>query len=154
MQRLGAGMIPTRPRQHRRQPIQASSMAAPRNMAKALLLLPLPPRLCLPMAIMAHLLQTRGAGLLRPRSRGMVTGLAPAATLTSPGGAVSAVFCLFPARDRKVWLLRLCEQPCHSMSAPGAPSCLHLCEATRPSYHCAQCHMHNMQELMQPLQRI
>ena len=62
MQRLGAGMIPIRPRQHRRQPIQASSMAAPRNMAKPLL--PLPPRLCLPMAVRAHLLQTRGAGLL------------------------------------------------------------------------------------------
>ena len=89
MQRLGAGMIPTRPRQHRRQRIQASSMAAPRTMAKALLLLPLPPRLRLPMAVRAHLLQPREAGLLRPRSRGTVIGPAPVATPTSPGGVVS-----------------------------------------------------------------
>ena len=99
MQRLGAGMIPTRPRQHRRQPIQASSMAAPRNMAKPLL--PLPPRLCLPMAVRAHLLQTRGAGLLRPRSRGTVTGLAPAATPTSPGGAVPCRLLYNPCLRQK-----------------------------------------------------
>ena len=88
-QPLGAGMIPTRPRQHRRQRIQASSMVAPRTMARALLPLPPPPRLRLPMAVRAHLLQPRGAGLLRPRSRGRVTGPAPVATPTSPGGVVS-----------------------------------------------------------------
>jgi len=84
MQQVAGLTTPMRQRRHSRQlTVRHSSMEGQQTMAVQLPL----PRLPLLLAARARLLRLRGAGPLPPRSKGMVTGHALAATPTSLGGA-------------------------------------------------------------------